>query len=460
MTPARGSLLLVSADAKQNERLLGALGRKHYAVEATASGKKGLRHLGRSELDAVLVDLDLPDMEGLEFCKRAAAEGIPAIAVARKGTLESAIASMRAGAYDYLMRPLRLETVNIAVARAVQHRSLRRELSRLREAVQESQRFDELTGSSPVMRRLFKLLDRVSASDAAVLITGETGTGKELTARAVHRRSRRRGGPFVAVNCAALPEALLETELFGHTKGAFTDARTSRRGLFLQADGGTLFLDEVGEMPKGLQVKLLRALQERQVRPVGSDREHPFDARIVAATNRDLEAEVAAGSFRSDLYYRLNVIQVDLPPLRERGSDVLLLAQHFLDLAAARSAKEVVGLESEAARRMLEYPWPGNVRELENSIERAVALTESREIGLEDLPNRVQRRQQAAPPPPADPDELLPLVDVERAHILRVLTAVGGNKTRAASVLGLDRKTLYRKLKEMGHSAPAGAERD
>jgi two-component system response regulator HydG len=283
-----------------------------------------------------------------------------------------------------------------------------------------------------------------------VLLTGESGTGKELVAQALHQRGRRSGGPFVAVNCAAMPESLLESELFGHARGAFTDARNARAGLFAQASGGTLFLDEIGEMPIGLQPKLLRALQERVTRAVGSDVETPFDARIIAATNRDLETAVDERRFRQDLYFRINVIPIEVPALRLRGNDILLLAQHFVRDFAAQSGKRIGGLTSGAAERLLGYTWPGNVRELRNCIERAVALTAFEQLTVEDLPERVRNhRGSQIVIATDDPAQLPPLEEVERRYILRVLDAAGGNKALAARILGLDRKTIYRKLERL-----------
>jgi two-component system response regulator AtoC len=297
------------------------------------------------------------------------------------------------------------------------------------------------------MQNVGRLLDRIAESEASVLITGETGTGKEVVARTLHQRGRRSGGPFVAVNCATLPETLLESELFGHTRGAFTDARGARPGLFLQASGGTLFLDEIGDLPLGLQPKLLRALQERVVRPVGSDVDVPFDVRLLTATNRDLESAVEERRFREDLYYRINVVHVALPALRARGGDVLLLAQHFLEGFAAQSGKKVAGVSAPAAERLLAYGWPGNVRELQNCIERAVALTQYEHLTVEDLPERIRDyRRSHVLVGSDDPAELAPMEEVERRYVSRVMEAVAGNKTLAARILGFDRKTLYRKL--------------
>ncbi len=284
-------------------------------------------------------------------------------------------------------------------------------------------------------------------TDATVLIDGETGTGKELAARAVHGRSRRRDAPMVTVNCAAVPANLLESELFGHVRGAFTDARTNRKGLFVQADGGTLFLDEVGEMPLEMQAKLLRALEERAVRPVGGQQEVPFDVRLIAATHRDLEAGIEEGTFREDLYYRINVVELTMPPLRARGTDVVLLAQTFLDHFAHQHGKPVRRFASPVAERMLAYGWPGNVRELRNCVERAIALARFDEVTVEDLPDQVRDDSKAqVPVATSDPSELVPLAEMERRYVERVMEAVAGNKRRAARVLGLDRATLYRKI--------------
>jgi two-component system response regulator HydG len=284
-----------------------------------------------------------------------------------------------------------------------------------------------------------------------VLVTGETGTGKELVARALHDRGPRRNGPFVGINCSAVPETLLEAELFGHVRGAFTDASRARPGLFARANGGTLFLDEIGELPLALQPKLLRALQERKVRPVGSDDEVSFDARVVTATNRDLESAVEENRFREDLFFRINVIHVALPPLRARGGDVLVLAQHFVDRYAGQAGKAVSGISAAAAERLMAYAWPGNVRELENCIERAIALTEYEKIAVDDLPEKIRSyRRSHVLVASDDPAELVPLEEVERRYILRVMEAVGGNKTEAAQVLGVGRRTLYRKLEQYG----------
>jgi two-component system response regulator HydG len=368
--------------------------------------------------------------------------------------MDAAVAAMRAGAYDFITKPAELDALDLALSRAVQHRALREEVKRLRRVVADGDGSRDALGESPEMRSLHALVARVAPVDASVVVTGETGTGKEVVARLLHSQSTRSNGPFVAINCAALPAQLLESELFGHERGAFTDAKARRTGLFVQAHGGTIFLDEIGALPLELQPKLLRALEERVVRPVGGNAEVAFDARLVAATNEDLETAIEAGRFREDLYFRLNVIHIPLPPLRVRGNDVLLLAQQFIDRYASRLGKRVGGLTSAAAEKLLAYAWPGNVRELQNCIERAVALTQYESLTVDDLPEKVRSYESARLVVDLDhPGEFVPMAEIERRYVLRVLAAVSGNKAEAARILGLDRKTLYRKLERYGSGA-------
>ncbi|HEX3774284.1 MAG TPA: sigma-54 dependent transcriptional regulator [Polyangiaceae bacterium] len=449
----KAKVLIVDDDISMCELLAEGLAQQGYEARWKASPHDALGEIEQRNFDVVLTDINMRDMNGLELCQRAteAHPDLPVIVITAFGSMETAVQAIRAGAYDFITKPFDIDVVAIALERAVKHGVLTREVQRLQRAVDESRRFDELLGASPAMKEVYDLLERVAESESTVLVSGESGTGKELVARALHRRSKRASGPFVAINCAAMPEQLLESELFGHTKGAFTDARTARPGLFVQAKGGTIFLDEIGDMPLGLQPKLLRALQERTVRPVGGDHETLIDVRVVAASNRDLETAIEERKFREDLYYRINVIHVELPPLRARGADVLLLAQHYLEHFAAQSQKDVRSLDPEAAERLSAYAWPGNVRELANCMERAVALTRGESVGSADLPEKIRNyRTSHVLVAATDPSELVPLEEVEKRYILRVLEAVGGNKTLAAQVLGLDRKTLYRKLDRYG----------
>jgi two-component system response regulator HydG len=444
-----GRILVVDDDATMCDLLEAGLGARGFPAVRATGADAALAALETRDFDAVVTDLNMGGMNGLDLCARIVTNrpDVPVIVITAFGSMETAIGAIRVGAYDFITKPLEIDALALALGRAVQHRVLREEVKRLRKVVEEARTFEGIIGESAAMRRVFDLLDRVVDSDATVLVTGESGTGKEIVARALHARGRRREHPFVAVNCAAVPETLLESELFGHARGAFTDARVTRRGLFAQADGGTLFLDEIGALPLSLQPKLLRALQERRVRPVGSDEESTFDVRLIAATNRDLEVAVEEGNFREDLYFRLNVIPIELPPLRARGNDVLLLAQHFIDRGAAAAGRRVTGLSSEAAERLLAYRWPGNVRELQNCIERGIALTRYDRLTVEDLPEKLRTyRAPTMMPFTDDPTELVPLDEIERRYVLRVMDAVGGNKTLASEVLGVDRKTLYRKL--------------
>ncbi len=450
MTPR---ILVVDDQRSMCDLLEADLRLREFAPCCFTSAEAAFETFCREDFEVVLTDLRMPGMDGLQFCSRLAANrpDVPVIVMTAFGSLETAISAIRAGAYDFVTKPIEMELLAVILRRAVERRQLQRQVRSLSEAVARTARFEELLGESLPMQRLYDQLSHIADSEASVLITGESGTGKELAARALHQRSRRREKPLVAVNCAALPDALLESELFGHVKGAFTDARSDRKGLFVQAQGGTLLLDEIGEMPPAMQPKLLRALEECKVRPVGGEAEVPFDVRILAATNRDLETAVEEGRFRQDLFFRINVIQIDFPPLRARGADVLLLAQHFVGASAARAKKQVTGLSDAVAQRLLAYRWPGNVRELRNVIERAVALTRFDQLTVEDLPEKVRDyRSSQVVLGGDDPSELAPLEEVERRYILHVVQSAGDNRSLAARTLGLDRKTLYRKLHQYG----------
>jgi two-component system, NtrC family, response regulator AtoC len=445
-------ILIIDDDRSMCEVLETELRRREFDVTSVTSPQEALARFEREDFGLVITDVNMADMSGVELCKQLVGrrEDMPVIVVTAYANMETAVSAIRAGAYDFVTKPFDMDELALTIERALKHSALREEVKRLRKAVDGTQRFDDILGTSPAILKMCDLIGRVADTETTVLITGESGTGKELVAKALHAKSARKEGPFVAINCAAMPEPLLESELFGHTKGAFTDARSARPGLFVRASRGTLFLDEIGEMPAGMQAKLLRALQERTVRPVGGDQEQPFDARIIAATNRDLETEVEEKRFREDLFYRINVVRVHVPPLRARGSDILLLAQHFLERYAGQSRRPVVGMTSATADRLLNYPWPGNVRELQNCIERAVALAQFDHTGVDDLPEKIKDYKTARISIESnDPAELLPMEEVERRYLLKVLEAVGGNKTLAAQVLGFDRRTLYRKLERV-----------
>ncbi len=442
-------LLVIDDDLSMCELIRDSLASGGYEVDSRLRADEGLDLLRERDFDVIVTDLNLEGMSGIDVCQRIRENrpDIPVIVITGFGNMASAIGAIRAGAYDFINKPIDMAALARAVDRAKQHRQLLGEVKRLEREAHKAVGTQTMIGESRGMRSVFDLVQRVADVDTTVLLSGESGTGKELVARALHDQGARSKGNFVAINCAAVPAELLESELFGHVKGAFTDAKNGRAGLFERASGGTLLLDEIGEMPFEMQAKLLRVLQERQVRPVGGNTVIPVDARIVAATNRDLEAEIQNKRFREDLYYRLNVVQIHVPPLRVRGNDVLLLARAFLEKFAERAGKKLTGISEEASLKLLHYDWPGNVRQLENVIERAVALTRNEQIGVEDLAERITRHEgRGAAVEAADLEHLLTLEQLERRHIALVLKLERGNKTQAAKLLGIDRRTLYRKL--------------
>jgi len=430
----RKNILVVDDEKSQREILELILSEEGYDVTTAASGEAALKFAKDRRFDLALTDLKMTGMDGIELLQHLLAfdSSIIVILLTAHGSIESAKEALRRGAFDYLEKPYDkaalLETIN-------------RALDRL-DAIDV-----EIISASPKMESVKKMILKVARSNSTVLVRGESGTGKELIARAVHNQSPRATEMFQAVNCAAINENLLESELFGHEKGSFTGAHAEKKGLFEIADHGTLFLDEIGELPLSLQPKLLRALQERTVRPVGSDKEIAVDARVIAATNRDLESAVDEGLFRPDLFFRLNVLPVHLPPLHARGADVLVLAQSFVERFARELRKSVTGFGPAVAERLLVYAWPGNVRELQNAMERAVALARGDQLVVEDLPERVRAYKRSHVVVAADnAAELVTLAEVERRYIEQVMDSLQGNKTEAARVLGVGRKTLYRKL--------------
>jgi two-component system, NtrC family, response regulator AtoC len=445
MSPGRPGVLVADDDVVARELLVEVLEREGYRVRAAAGGAEAIALAEREIFDVALVDLRMPDTDGLAVLKRLLArEPAPAVLILTAfAAMDTAIEAIRRGAYDYLSKPFRLEEIKRAVRRMLEVQRLARDNQRYRRELRERFDTDRLVGHSPEMVAIYKLIARVAALDTTVLIQGETGTGKELVARAIHYAGPRADRPFVVIDGAAIPEPLFESELFGHERGAFTGAVTTRRGLLETAQGGTCFLDEVSELSPALQAKLLRVLQDRVLRRVGGNEPIPVDVRLVAATNRDLRKRVEDGLFREDLYYRLNGVTVVVPPLRERGDDVVLLAEHFARKFAASAGKLVEGFAPATLDALRRYAWPGNVRELEHAIERAVALARSPVLEPEDLPADVRAESGRVPELPR---RRLTLGELKRWYVALVLEEAGGNKVRAAELLGIDRRTLYRIL--------------
>ena len=460
-TAPRAVILVVDDDADQRASLKEDLEHEGFAIELAAGGRAGVERVKRGDIDLVVSDVKMPDLDGLDLLRevRAFDPSLCVIIITGFGSIDTAIRAVKLGAYDYLPKPFETDHLLLLIDKALGERALRSEVVRLREEVHRRDRLDNLIGRSPAMQEVFGLIRRMANSQASVLVTGDSGTGKELVARAIHAHGPRKARPFVAMNCAAIPETLLESELFGYARGAHSTANTDRDGLFVEANGGTLFLDEIAEMPLRLQPKLLRVLQDGEVRPLGTNKVERVDVRVIAATNRDLAAHLREGHLREDLYYRLNVVQIHLPPLRARNEDVLPLAEHFLARSAGRAGKPLRGFSESAKKVMLSYTFPGNVRELENVVERAVALAEGEQIGPEDLPP-VMRERKSQDRLATAVAQGLTLDQLEREFIERVLESEGGNKTRAALRLGLDRKTLYRKLEEYAAAPKPGTDAD
>ncbi len=442
-------VLIVDDDESLRESLELVLAAEGFEVVTAPDGPGALARIEAASFDVILCDVRMPGMDGMELLPQLVRRlpGSTLIMMSAYGSDDLAIEAMNRGAYDYLTKPFRPAEVVLTIRKARERERLRRANQALRRDVQRATGDRPIVATSEAMIELLELLERAAGFKSTVLITGESGTGKEVLARAIHAQSPRRQEPFVAVNCGAIPETLLESELFGHAKGAFTGADRARRGLFTEADGGTLFLDEVGELATPLQVKLLRVLQEEEVRPLGETKSHAVDVRVIAATARKLEAEVAAGRFREDLYYRLNVVQLEVPPLRERPRDVPLLVDHFIAHFRAALGKAVRSISDDALERLVAYRWPGNVRELENVIERALILADGDTIGLRELPHNVVVAEEAD-----GPNADLSLKRARRAAevdaIRRALRATSGNRTHAARLLRISHRALLYKLKE------------
>jgi two-component system response regulator PilR (NtrC family) len=471
-----GQILVVDDEQSMREFLSICLRRAGHEVTVAKSAAEALDKLRTKQIDVVVTDLKMPgDLDGLGILKavksgavryQASPGGTPSmidpevILVTAYATADTALAAMKQGAYDYLTKPFQVDEINAVISRALEKKALVEENIALRDRVAGRVRLANLLGKSRAMQKVFELIGKIHSTRTNVLITGESGTGKELVARALHSEGSRAKAPFIAVNCGAIPEELMESELFGHKKGAFTGAISDHAGMFQEADSGTLFLDEIGELSMQLQVKLLRALQERKVKPVGAADEIEVDVRVIAATNRDLEAEVARGAFRADLYYRLNVVEIRIPPLRHRREDIPLLADHFLKRFGAEHGRAFT-VTHEAMRKLESYDFPGNVRELENIIERAVALSSSNVIGPSDLPD-VKPTKSAPEQPtefPADGVDLDRLLsDYERSWVLRALDQTGGVRKRAAVLLGISFRSLRYRLDKLGIDKSDGSE--
>ena len=451
MTP---TILIIDDDTSLRRVLEYNLREAGYGVAAAASGEEGLRLFAEAEPSLVISDMKMPGMDGMQVLKSVKEHSpeTPVIMITAFGSVDMAVEAMKAGAYDYITKPFNRDELRLTVAKALQFSSLSRENRQLKSQLAERADFSAIIGSSPAMEKVFQVVAKVADTEASVLITGESGTGKELVARSIHSRSSRKNGPFVAINCAAIPHDLLESELFGHLKGAFTGAVRDKTGKFALADGGTLFLDEVGELPPPLQPKLLRALQERVIEPVGGTKEQKLDVRVVAATNLDMEKAMSDGTFREDLYYRLAVIPLHLPPLRQRRDDIPLLLKHF----CGRHGAETVQFDKAALGALVSYPWPGNVRELENLVERLLIMRNGDTITAEDLPEKLLYNDR---PVSADtvvnlPPEGYSLEQLEREVVVQALERNAWNQTAAARFLRIPRHTLIYRLEKYGITPP------
>jgi two-component system response regulator AtoC len=445
---------ILVVDDEENIRLvLRTLLKKHgYEVEVAEGGEAALAALDSFDPDVILTDVRMPRMGGLDLLAALKAKQHPAtvIVMSAYGNVDLAIDAMKAGAYDYVGKPFKPDEIVLALRKAEERETLRRENRALKEQIQKDNQFESILAKSREMLEIFRTVTKIADFKTTVLVTGESGTGKELVARAIHARSSRRGAPFVAINCGAIPENLLESELFGHRRGAFTDATSDRRGLFEEASGGTLLLDELGELPLNLQVKLLRVLQEETIRRLGDTKDVKVDTRIIAATHRDLAAEVKAGRFREDLFYRINVLPIHIPPLRSRREDVNLLIDHFIARNNVRLGTSIRGVSTEARKQLLEYAWPGNVRELENTIERAMVLAESDVLQPSDLPERIRDALDPVQVHLASGELSVKktVSAIEQILIRRALQKTKGNRTRAAELLEISHRALLYKIKD------------
>ena len=446
------NILVVDDELGLRHTLTLILQAEGHTVRAASDGATALERLGEAPADLIVCDVRMPGLDGLAFLEKYKEMGGAALVIMMSayGDDEAALEAIRRGAYDFIAKPFRADQVLLVVRKAMEREGLRREVAQLHDELVALRAPSGIVGRSPKIEQALTLADKVARHPSTVLVTGESGTGKELIARHIHDASPRAARPFVAVNCAAIPEALLESELFGHAKGAFTGATAERQGLFEEAHEGTLFLDELGDLPVALQVKLLRALQEGEVRRVGDNASRTVDVRVVAATARDLEADVAEGKFRADLYYRINVVRIHLPALRERSEDIPELVRHFVDRFNRRLGLHVTGVTAAAMRALVEYPWPGNVRELENVVERAMVLTDGTQLAVEQLPTLSAPASRADAASPLDLSVKRRTEELERALIKEALERTRGNRTRAAKLLDLSHRALLYKIRDYG----------
>lgn len=448
------TILIIDDEKNIREGLGAALEMEGYKIALASDGKAGLERLVKGDIDLVITDLRMPEVSGEQVLAKVSAEnpGVPVIVLTGHGSIDSAVDAMRNGAYDFLTKPLNLDQLVLIVKRALQGRELVLKHKELQEELNSRKSFESIIGKSAEMQKIFEIVRKAAGSKASVLITGESGVGKELIANALHNLSSRRDNSLIKVHCAALSENLLESELFGHEKGAFTGATSLKRGRFELANGGTIFLDEIGEIDQNVQIKILRVLQDKRFERVGGEETLEVDVRVIAATNRDLEAEIAAGRFREDLYYRLNVVHIHVPPLRDRRDDIPLLITAFLQEFAKENGKTIEGIDSRARSALYKFDWPGNIRQLRNCLESAVVMSSGPIIKLEDLPPSIAGSSQA------DIIEVpagIPMAEAEKMLILQNLAINKGNKTKTADILGIGRKTLHRKLDEYaGKTAP------
>jgi len=455
-------ILVVDDEKKIREFFSDALRSKDFEVETAKNGEVAIKMIDQNFYDVALIDLNMPKIDGMFVMKYLTENAPDSIGIILTGyaTIKNAVEAMKLGAFDYLAKPVKMEEVLLIINRALEFRNLKRENLALKNQLKKKYQFENFVGDSPEMSKVFRIIEKVADTNSTILILGESGTGKELVAKALHYHSMRRDKSIIPVNCGAIPEDLLESELFGHEKGAFTNAIRTRIGRFELANGGTIFLDEIGEMSPHLQVKLLRILQEHEFERLGGTKTIKCDTRILAATNKDLDKLVQDGKFREDLYYRLKVIPIEIPPLRERRSDIPLLVHHFLEVISQSKGKEVYGISKEVVNTLTEYDWPGNVRELENIIERMVILSESSTLTLQDLPDKIMKRW----PEDNTTDQLIPdtgislnnsINEYERLLIVRALEKADWVKNRAAKLLNMNRTTLVEKIKKQGIQKPA-----